>query len=346
MAAEGGFSEYRAPLGPDVASNGDVWAYFDQYDLTPEESQARRPNVMDFEHRTLDERVNSDKYLSRLKGRTHRREERKNAEQPERQREVPSGAVFEEFLVDRLREAKWFGGEVFRTTEHDDWYNGVDAVVEWPSSEAGKPPVRLAIDFWTGERGDAADEKLSRLIGGAKVKYFRSLLEQDENGKPKEMRFWLPKVVIGADPEMFRQIAREGRATDEHHPLRTLLLEQAEKQIDLQLERMAGVYIEASWAEEFRHPESDTLRGKLKRAGESVDRIVEAFAESPEEAFRYVRTFKEHPYLDDLLRLKKVIDQEVTRAKQNAPLDEIWTRLAETSFTNNLLHEEQWALAS
>ncbi len=316
------------------------WSFFKQFELTPEESEARRPRALDFEHVSLDDRVNADKHLLRLKGRHGRIDERLRAE-GRLDDEIPSGAVFEEFLVNVIREADWFDGILFRTTEHDDRYNGVDAVMEWPSLEPGEKPVRLAIDFSVSSNIGTLEEKLQSIDGMAKLKYFRSALEKDEAGKPLETRTFFPKVILGADLDMLKEVARSGEMPDHNHPLRRILLAQAKRQIDIQIRRASNHYLNQAWREEYPHPEVDKLCQKIRLAP-TIEAVAEALSAAPEEAYKKLFTEDNKLYINACLRLKARLDPIVKQAEQ-IPLQEPWNTLAQISTNNRILNTDMRA---
>lgn len=315
------------------------WSFFDRFNLPPKEAEARRPSIYDFGHVKLDRTVNADKYLLRLKERHRHAEEDERRRNPKSFDESqPSGTVFEEFFVEAMREGNWMNGELFRTSEHDDWWNGVDAVIEWPSPEEGGKPVRMAVDFSTSNSAMGIGKKLETINGMAKLKYFRSPLERNEEGKPAEMRTFFPKVILGADTEIMKAIARKGEMPGHDHPLRTLMLRQAKKQIDVQIRRGANFILNQAWQEEFPNPATDELTRQIRLA-KNNDELADVLRAAPEEALHKILNTDTREYLAELLRVKQCLDPVALEAEVT-PIVEPWTTLAETSINNRMLGKD------
>ncbi|MCR4312455.1 MAG: hypothetical protein NUV56_04180 [Candidatus Uhrbacteria bacterium] len=324
-------------IQPREVKKPSVWNFYDRFDLTAEESDALRPRPTDFTHVKLDRSVIADSYLQRLKGRSGRHNDRVAQERGPRKglEDVPSGNVFEEFLVQTVRDARWFDGEVFRTSEHDDWWNGVDAVIEWPNPTGEGAPVRLAVDFSISENQVTIGDKLASTNGLAKLKYFRSPTELNEEGKPLEARIFFPKVVLGADIAMFKEIAKSGAMPGHEHPLRTIMLKQVKRQIDVQIRRGADYYLNQAWQEDSPHPSVDDLCKRI-RVAKNLDEIAVAMGDAPDDAFKKLFDTDGRNRLKQLLLIKRCIDPVVKEAAET-PLDDTWKNLADVSLNNRLL---------
>jgi len=305
------------------------WSFFKRFEFTPAESEARRPRALDFEHASLDDRVNADKYLLRLKHRQSKHPEIKSDP------EEPLGSTFEEFLVEAMRDGDWFGGKFFRTTEHDDRWNGVDAVIEWPSPTAEGRPVRMAIDFSTSRNNGILHEKLQTINGMAKVKYFRSQIEHDENGKPLEVRAFFPKVILGADVDMMKQVAREGVMPGRDHPLRVLMLRQAKRQIDVQIRCAADHYLDMFWGEADLGPEAGEVCRQI-RVASNPDAVVEALRNAPASAFARLFTKTQKETLDSCLRVQACLDPMIEETK-SVQIPEPWNTMSQVSVNHQAL---------
>lgn len=318
---------------PEVKRKFD-WSFFKRFELTPKEAEARRPRALDFEHVTLDDRVNADKYLLRLKAR-HARYGDEARHRGEVNPDQPTGTAFEEFFVEAIRDGRWFDSEFFRTTEHDDRWNGVDAVIEWPAASADEKPVRLAIDFSSSNSEDTLREKLQTINGMAKLKYFRSPTEVDGTGKPLEVRTFFPKVILGADVDLMKQIARDGVMPGREHPLRLLLLRQAKKQIDVQIRRSADHFLNQTWKEDDVPPEAYEVCRQIHIAP-NPDALAEVMRNAPVTAFAKLFHKNQKQYLDECLRVKAHLDPLVQATKEQK-IPEPWNTMSEVSRNHQML---------
>lgn len=87
--------------------------------------------------------------------------------------------ALEIIIADQIETGDWFGGEAlfFRTTEFDDYFNGVDAVVEFENNNHGY--IALAIDSTSKTELHTLAPKIDRniskiLTNRVEVKYFQS----------------------------------------------------------------------------------------------------------------------------------------------------------------------------
>lgn len=220
---------------PNVTDIADAAVYLNQFYAW----KGSQPKMDGFKHKAPDQISKDQMEAVRLQ-----REHRVSGEKAE------GGLALEQFLNAEL--PGWFGGKIFRTTLLDDQH-GVDAVMELGTQ-------KLAIDYTTTFAIDEIKKKLAKLISGASVNYFRSNIEVDADGKPKEMVLQnIPIVILGIDAKFLPFIAgtvkqREGRAMDserkirkdvlpgtfDKHPVEFLIFEQALFQIESQIRAVAA----------------------------------------------------------------------------------------------------------
>lgn len=148
--------------------------------------------------------------------------------------------ILEKFLMVEISRSAWFGeAEAIRTTQFDDFFHGVDLVLEWLDDE--EKPIRLAVDLTSSVSPDVFDKKRQRIGSNRQIKYFRSDNTSDSS-------ISAPLVVLGIDADLLHKIAsfaevrREidrktrqsflPKQTFADHPLKYLLLEQATVQLE------------------------------------------------------------------------------------------------------------------
>jgi len=168
------------------------------------------------------------------------------------------GVLLENFLRFETENADWFEGSVFKTTEHDDLFNGVDAVIEWPGEIDS---TLLAVDYTgTTDKSEIA-RKMRMANGGARVDYFETDFPNDDDNSFSSKQN-IPKVVLGVDSSFLndvidqafnnrmgtgkkittklgkrREIRTVSKKAFAEHPLKYLMLEQAEFQLRNQVFR-------------------------------------------------------------------------------------------------------------
>lgn len=156
---------------------------------------------------------------------------------------VVRGAALEMFLSVEMEQQRWFDAEVARVSTFDDYRNGLDLVLEWPADpDLGVVP-RLAIDFTTSKNPRGLDDKLAKLKRGTNVNFFRSKIEKTGDA-PFEGRIEdIPMVILGLDADVLSEIGAaqlRGEKMTPDHPLRALLLRQAEIQVGMQIRKLAA----------------------------------------------------------------------------------------------------------
>ena len=149
------------------------------------------------------------------------------------------GTGLELFLGVEIEEQRWFGAEVIRIAAADDYSNSLDLALEFPyDRELGIVP-RLAIDFTTAEKQEILDHKLKKLGKGTSVNFFRSKVEKNDRGVAFEGRVEdLPMVILGVSGKVLADVGaalRRGEKIGPDHPIKAILLRQAEIQVGLQI---------------------------------------------------------------------------------------------------------------
>ncbi len=247
-----------------------------------------RPSLMDFKSIPEDQRREDSMQAAKLK-----REYRTQG--------TVEGRTLELVLPGIIAQNNWFGGEISPTTEYDDYFNGTDAVLE-----IGKG--KLLVDITSAELPERVKAKLGKLVHGGTVKYFKSKVEKDEKGAPKEISLYnAPMVILGIDTKFLPYIAgvmkqeedakRKARMMGktrppsnpfENNPLQLLLLEQMSFQVGIQLRDTAIrlLNIENTIGDKEAAGVLSELRKRFNEGGVSaeeviqlVDRITSALAE-------------------------------------------------------------------
>lgn len=151
--------------------------------------------------------------------------------------------LLEAVLNNEAEMSNWVGEDAytFQTFEYDDFFNGVDTVVEWEPDEDGEPP-RLAIDFTTASDQGNVREKFDRIRNDldkkdnylAQVKYYFS----DAKGEFESIDH-VPHVVVGLDQDRMKMLAEDLHESEKgelgEHPVQLVLFEQMDKQLSSQL---------------------------------------------------------------------------------------------------------------
>ncbi|MDA1038457.1 MAG: hypothetical protein O2877_02085 [bacterium] len=177
-------------------------------------------------------------------------------EKTKRDPKFKNGNLLESFLRFETEKANWFDASVFQTTEYDDLFNGVDAVLEWEDEEG---TIVLAVDFTGNPKSGLVEEKMTRAGRGASVEYFETDFPEEDVDQFSFLN-GIPRVVLGVSTDQLQNLMqtayenridtektykdREGkkrkiqvvqRGTFRDHPLRFMLLEQAERQLRIQI---------------------------------------------------------------------------------------------------------------
>jgi hypothetical protein len=116
--------------------------------------------------------------------------------------------IFEAIIFSEGESSEWLGSNVvlIKTSDYDDFVNGVDAVAEYDNEE-GVSRVAMAIDVTFNHD---VQKKISKIKSNieegnlTKVKYFESELE-DIRGEIKN----IPHIILGADVDTVRELTNE-----------------------------------------------------------------------------------------------------------------------------------------
>lgn len=142
--------------------------------------------------------------------------------------------------------AEWFGSNVYaiRTTKFDDYFNGVDMVLEFDlEGEEGIERVSLAIDASSADF-DVVNKKITRNINkilgdgekAPEVKYFKSEADPNFKGKLENI---IP-VVIGIEGKNVDELAEKYSSKSSNkemaaHPAQRVFLEEIKVQLEFYL---------------------------------------------------------------------------------------------------------------
>jgi len=116
------------------------------------------------------------------------------------------GEALEVIIADQIENSDWFGDEslFFRTTEYDDFINGVDAVVEFNIEESNHPErISLSIDSTSCTGSEIIKNKIDRNISKIlnnklEVKYYESPVLDADQAYTGSLKDIVP-VVIGLE---------------------------------------------------------------------------------------------------------------------------------------------------
>jgi hypothetical protein len=198
------------------------------------------------------------------------------------------GSANEMFIGVESQDQNWFGAEVSRVSTIDDYRNGIDFLMELPRDpELGIDPV-CGFDVTCSEADEILTRKERKLGKGTKVDFFRSKLRR-VNGKPLEGAVDnVPMVILGVNRSILSKVGaalRRGEKIGPDHPIKAVLLRQAEIQAGLQIRKLGADLMTEALNNMPRDP--DTRR------------VVEEYAERfrADDAF-----YRNVPAIRDLLR--------------------------------------------
>ncbi|MCA9389488.1 MAG: hypothetical protein KC585_02670 [Candidatus Magasanikbacteria bacterium] len=268
-----------------------IWHYFDQYKTSGEGKAVERPNIESFTHVSETSKLRDSVLLQKKMSRGGLSQQFIDG---------PDAFAFENFLTTVAMKHQWFGGEMSPTTDYDDWISGADAYVEWLDDD--QKPIRMAIDFTSTKHFRVFMKKSEKIEANCQIKYLRSRIEY-EHDKPKELRASMPIVVLGAEEDTFKLVAKEDKPITESHPLRRLLVEQAYSQIHLQMELLHELQ---------QDEKSKTADTQSKTAAKRQQRY------------------------EDLQAIRSQL-QKVLRLTQDIALESEWKNVAESSITQRTL---------
>lgn len=230
---------------------------------------------------------------------------------------VIRGAALETFLSVEIEQQRWFDAEVVRVSTFDDYRNGLDLVLEWQEDEELGIIPRLAVDFTTAQSPETLSSKLAKLNKGTNVNFLRSKAE-DFEGRVED----IPMVILGLNAEVLSEVGadllRGGKMTPDH-PLRALLLRQAEIQVGLQIRKLSADLVANALEERPNDPDTrkavrayaDAMRADpsftkdVARVADIVRSIppydLEYFLGSPRDATRLLHLLGIHRQLEKQL---------------------------------------------
>ncbi len=294
----------------------DFWSYFDAYKMVGKGKAIGRPDMAAFHHVTDDSRQRDLELLAKQQHRENLTQQRETG---------PDAFAFENFLITHAQANRWFGGELYPTTEYDDWVSGADAVIEWKI--AGKAPVHLAVDFTVAEEFDAFYKKSGKLERGITIKYFHS--DHDE-------RLTIPVVVLGFDKSVFELVAKQDVPMTPEHPLRRMLMEQVQAQVDLQILLITKKAFSSRHVRNAK-PLQPAYQLYLSFGEQlTASQAIQSLEGHTETTLDMIMNRKTQELLRNLYNVKAVVDEEMLRATA-LPVDEEWQKKMENSVTHNVL---------
>ncbi|NCS99206.1 hypothetical protein GW764_03405 [Candidatus Parcubacteria bacterium] len=170
--------------------------------------------------------------------------------------------VFESIIFDQGESSEWLGSNAFliKTSEYDDFKNGVDAVAEYDMEE-GVSRVAMAIDVTFNHNIQKKISKIKENIRNGiltEVKYFESQVE-DIRGQIKN----IPHIIVGADVDTVRELANAWVDDDK----------EALAQHGVQFQFFEEAILQCKYFAEFAEANGQT---KIKEKYNSLQRVLEA----------------------------------------------------------------------
>ena len=294
----------------------DFWSYFDAYKTVGAGKAVGRPDMAEFHHVSDDSRQRDLELLAKQKQRDRLTVQRETG---------PDAFAFENFLITHAKQQRWFGGELYPTTEYDDWVSGADAVVEWKIP--GKDPVHLAVDFTVAEEFDAFYKKSGKLERGITIKYFHS--DHDE-------RLTIPVVILGFDKSVFELIAKQDVPMTPEHPLRRMLMEQVQAQVDLQILLITKKAFSSRHVRTAKSLQAARTLYESFGDGLTADQAVQSVERLNAAELDLLMNSKTQDLLLNLHKVKAVVDEQVLRVK-DISMDADWQKKRENSVTHAIL---------
>lgn len=173
------------------------------------------------------EGVAADKRRVELKRATHKFSETKESTEMKRVADI-----FEAIMLEQSELSEWLGSNVavIKTTEYDDFVNGVDLIADWKSKTGGEShTLALAVDVTFG--AGSVEKKMRRNKENidknqlGKIKYFRA-----GDGTMRGERSAVPHVVIGAGKRTVEELAKLWTSGEKKklgsHPIQRILVEE------------------------------------------------------------------------------------------------------------------------
>lgn len=154
--------------------------------------------------------------------------------------------ALEVVLTEQSEMAEWFGSAVFaiRTTKYDDYFNGIDMVLEFDMGDSENiERIALAIDA-SNAKFDIVRKKMDKNIAkvtgksdkAPEVKYFKSEINPEFKGSIKNV---IP-VVVGmqgknVDSLLDSYTSKNSNKEMERHPAQRIFLEEIRSQLEMYL---------------------------------------------------------------------------------------------------------------
>ena len=200
--------------------------------------------------------------------------------------------LFNPHIKNSAIESAWFGDDAMATptTEFDDRFNGVDAVVQWG---VGNDSPKLAVDCTVSGREDVLEKKKDKLLEGIKdsnlgeVKYFQCSEDLEDPAEAEDFGplIRVPQVVLSVNKDILEELSQEimrGGDFSQHH-LQFNLLEESRQQLMQQLsiiEEYADNPTELkklNWSQEEKENflnNSSEMKNNINNTIEKLDKVI------------------------------------------------------------------------
>lgn len=213
--------------------------------------------------------------------------------------------IFEGIMHEHVELSDWLGPEVFtvKTSEYDDYFHGVDMVIEFPQENGEIPFFALAVDVTYGADLKKKFDRIENNIKEgrmAEVTYFSYEDPQDQDKPPVKKPVHIPHVVLGVESKIVKELAgyileKGGKENLGKHPVQAVIIDELQqeltnlaayassvgkKQIAEEYNKLA-VALERS-LEEKEH--TDLPRNKLNPVGDLIhDKVFSAIKQHMDE---------------------------------------------------------------
>jgi hypothetical protein len=200
--------------------------------------------------------------------------------------------VLEALMIEQSELSNWLGDSVtvLKSTEYDDYINGVDMIAEWMEGGQESQVLALAVDVTSGT--DAIRKKMERIrreidsgsLGT--IKYFAT-----SDGTFRGQRLLVPRVVIGASHETIKDAARLWNANEKkslgNHTIQHSVLSQVDQQLSL-MQRYAEARgsIAAAHACDRDRAIVERIRASKQRMAVTLDPVAAEVIDTAREMFR------------------------------------------------------------
>lgn len=191
-------------------------------------------------------------------------------------------AFLEAVLAKHLEKSEWIGAGVVvsSASKYDDFFNGVDMVVEFDIFEKGEDSLKLSLDVTTGQTAAACYDKIAGIKNKitkegelSSLKYFVSS-ESTENSYKGKVEM-VPKVIVGTDIEGVKDIAKYIEKLLESKSGSNREMAKHNLQIEIIEEIIAQLKEYIRFAREAGFEESDEIITNQKKVLKKVEEIYE-----------------------------------------------------------------------